>query len=177
MLMACCKHNSMKHEVRANKRTRRAPSAFSHVPHGVMSQYHHHHHQLSIDITACRSCSDCATCWMMRDSNPGNDKIVLSGVEPTSCSMGKRSPYNRPRRAHRGSRGIALLILDLGARRGWVLLNGYRVQNLGQSGQGMKFAKSLHLLPRLRTSGAVPLLPLRVFMACLSISTCVLLPW
>jgi hypothetical protein len=30
----------------------------------------------------------------------------------------KRSPYNRPRRAHRGSKGIALLILDLGARRG-----------------------------------------------------------
>jgi hypothetical protein len=30
----------------------------------------------------------------------------------------KRSPYNRPRRAHRGSRGIALLIVDLGARRG-----------------------------------------------------------
>jgi hypothetical protein len=28
---------------------------------------------------------------------------------------------NRPRRAHRGSRGIALLILDLGARRGWVV--------------------------------------------------------
>jgi hypothetical protein len=28
------------------------------------------------------------------------------------------SPYNRPRRTHGGSRGIALLILDLGARRG-----------------------------------------------------------
>jgi hypothetical protein len=34
---------------------------------------------------------------------------------------GKMSPYNRPRRAHRGSRGIALLILHLGARRGWVV--------------------------------------------------------
>jgi hypothetical protein len=31
-----------------------------------------------------------------------------------------RSPYNRPLRAQRGSRGIALLILDLGARRGVV---------------------------------------------------------
>jgi hypothetical protein len=28
---------------------------------------------------------------------------------------------NRPRRAHRESSGIALLILDLGARRGWVV--------------------------------------------------------
>jgi hypothetical protein len=34
---------------------------------------------------------------------------------------GKSSPYNRPRRANRGSRCIALLILDLGARRGWVV--------------------------------------------------------
>jgi hypothetical protein len=33
----------------------------------------------------------------------------------------KRSPYNRPPRAHRGSRGIALLMLDLGTRRGWVV--------------------------------------------------------
>jgi hypothetical protein len=30
-------------------------------------------------------------------------------------------PCNRPRRAQRGSRGIALLILDLGARRWWVV--------------------------------------------------------
>jgi hypothetical protein len=29
------------------------------------------------------------------------------------------SPYNRPPRAQKGSRGIALLILNLGARRGW----------------------------------------------------------
>jgi hypothetical protein len=29
--------------------------------------------------------------------------------------------YNRPQRAQRGSRGIALLMLDLGARRGWVV--------------------------------------------------------
>jgi hypothetical protein len=28
------------------------------------------------------------------------------------------SPYNRPRRAQKGSRGIALLILDIGVRRG-----------------------------------------------------------
>jgi hypothetical protein len=34
---------------------------------------------------------------------------------------GKKSPYNRPRRAQRGSRGIALLILDLSARKGWVV--------------------------------------------------------
>jgi hypothetical protein len=32
-----------------------------------------------------------------------------------------RSPYNRPWRAQRGSRGIALLILNLGTRRGWVV--------------------------------------------------------
>jgi hypothetical protein len=31
---------------------------------------------------------------------------------------------NRPSRAKRGSRGIALLILDLGARRGWVVSSG-----------------------------------------------------
>jgi hypothetical protein len=31
------------------------------------------------------------------------------------------SPYNRPQRAQRGSRGIALHILDLGAWRGWVV--------------------------------------------------------
>jgi hypothetical protein len=34
---------------------------------------------------------------------------------------GDESPYIRPRRAQKGSRGIALLILDLGARRGWVV--------------------------------------------------------
>jgi hypothetical protein len=33
----------------------------------------------------------------------------------------KRSPYNRLQRAQRGSRGIDLLMLDLGARRGWVV--------------------------------------------------------
>jgi hypothetical protein len=33
------------------------------------------------------------------------------------------SPYNRPLRAQRGSRGIDLLMLDLGARRGWVVSN------------------------------------------------------
>jgi hypothetical protein len=38
-------------------------------------------------------------------------------------SRTNRSPYNRPRRAQRGSRGIALLILDLGARRRWVESN------------------------------------------------------
>jgi hypothetical protein len=32
-----------------------------------------------------------------------------------------RSPYNRPQMAQRGSRGVALLMLDLGARRGWVV--------------------------------------------------------
>jgi hypothetical protein len=32
-----------------------------------------------------------------------------------------RSPYNRTPRAERGSRGIALLILDLGARKVWVV--------------------------------------------------------
>jgi hypothetical protein len=39
----------------------------------------------------------------------------------TFVSKRQRSPYNRPRRAQRGSRGIALLILDLGARREWVV--------------------------------------------------------
>jgi hypothetical protein len=33
----------------------------------------------------------------------------------------KSSPCNRPPRAQRGRRGIALLILDLSARRGWVV--------------------------------------------------------
>jgi hypothetical protein len=31
------------------------------------------------------------------------------------------SPYNRPRTAQRGNRIIALLILELGARRGWMV--------------------------------------------------------
>jgi hypothetical protein len=30
-------------------------------------------------------------------------------------------PFNRPPRAQRGSRGLAILFLDLGARRGWVV--------------------------------------------------------
>jgi hypothetical protein len=33
----------------------------------------------------------------------------------------QRSPYNRPQRAQRGSRGIDVFILDLGARRRWVV--------------------------------------------------------
>jgi hypothetical protein len=37
----------------------------------------------------------------------------------TAVCMSKRSPYNRPPRAYRGSRDIAVPILDLGARRGW----------------------------------------------------------
>jgi hypothetical protein len=36
-------------------------------------------------------------------------------------SVSKRSPHNRSPRAQRGSRDIALLILNLGARRGWVV--------------------------------------------------------
>jgi hypothetical protein len=36
-------------------------------------------------------------------------------------SATQRSPYNRPRRAQIESRGIALLILDIGARREWVV--------------------------------------------------------
>jgi hypothetical protein len=35
--------------------------------------------------------------------------------------LGKRSPYNKPPRAQRGSRTIARLILDLGARKGWMV--------------------------------------------------------
>jgi hypothetical protein len=48
----------------------------------------------------------------------------LIGKSPTflqKINSKSKSPYNRPRRAQMGSRGIALLILDLGARRWWVV--------------------------------------------------------
>jgi hypothetical protein len=38
------------------------------------------------------------------------------GITMLRCKV--KVTYNRPQRAHRGSRGIALLMLDLGARRG-----------------------------------------------------------
>jgi hypothetical protein len=48
--------------------------------------------------------------------------VIISDVMVTRWRYGcKRSPYNRPPRAWRGSRGIALLILNLGVRRGWVV--------------------------------------------------------
>jgi hypothetical protein len=43
-----------------------------------------------------------------------------------------KSPYNRPPRAQRWSRGIALLILNLGARRGWVVSTTPRPFYLGK---------------------------------------------
>jgi len=36
----------------------------------------------------------------------------------------------------------------------------------GKSGRGVKLTSDLHLLPRLRLSGAIPLLPIHSFMAC-----------
>jgi hypothetical protein len=52
-----------------------------------------------------------------------HDKSCYLYVEWNIYINGKRwrSPYNRPPRAQNGSRGIALLILDLGARRGWLV--------------------------------------------------------
>jgi hypothetical protein len=63
---------------------------------------------------------------------PGSTKLVLYLLVilpfgtlysklPTATLYIKRSPYNSPRRVHRGSRGIALLILDLSARRAWLV--------------------------------------------------------
>jgi hypothetical protein len=47
---------------------------------------------------------------------------VRSGFPYFTVRSGQvRLTYNRPRRAQMGSRRIALLILDLGARRGWVV--------------------------------------------------------
>jgi hypothetical protein len=43
------------------------------------------------------------------------------GIPKLWMLLGKSSPHNRPPRANRGSRGIPLLILDLNARRGWVV--------------------------------------------------------
>jgi hypothetical protein len=49
-------------------------------------------------------------------------RMTLAHTGSYKCTVNvKRSPYNRPPRAQRGSRSIALLILDLGARRGWVV--------------------------------------------------------
>jgi hypothetical protein len=47
-------------------------------------------------------------------------KGALGGVVRLEGNV-VRSPYNRPPRAQRGSRGIALLILDFGARKGWMV--------------------------------------------------------
>ena len=137
--------NSVKLEVRTNKITDktnvrvRSVSLQDHFH--VMSQNHHHYNQHQYRRNCmpelCSYCSDYATCRMMRDSHPGKDKIVSS--------------------SSRGRPGRLWGPLSL-------LLNGYRILFLGQSGRCMKFAKRLHLLPRLRTSGALPLLPLRTFM-------------
>jgi hypothetical protein len=59
---------------------------------------------------------------LMYSTNGCRTKIKLSSpFTALHCIQSKRSRYTRPRRAQRGSRGIALLILDLGARRGWVV--------------------------------------------------------
>jgi hypothetical protein len=50
---------------------------------------------------------------------PYLERISLRGC--TCMTVRYRSPYNRPPRAQRGSRGIAILILNLGTRKGWVV--------------------------------------------------------
>jgi hypothetical protein len=42
---------------------------------------------------------------------------------------------------------------------------GTRVPSQGQSGRGVKLTTYLHIVPRLRMTGAIPLLPLYAFMA------------
>jgi hypothetical protein len=76
-------------------------------------------------------------CWVVRQECLTNTKWswwlqmlpFIVGVtsaftlHPRCNSINRRlrSPYNRPSRAQRGSRGTALLNLHLGARRGWVV--------------------------------------------------------
>jgi hypothetical protein len=57
----------------------------------------------------------------------------------------KISPYNRPHKAQRVSSGIALLIHDLGARRGWVV----------KSGSG-HFTPGKDLVPTVQEAGWAP---------------------
>jgi len=47
----------------------------------------------------------------------------------------------------------------------WHLFSGYRGSFLGVHGWGMKLTTHLHLLPTIRMSKAVPLLPIYAFMA------------
>jgi len=46
-----------------------------------------------------------------------------------------------------------------------LLFSGYQCFFLGVHGQGMKLTTHIHLLPRLRMSGAVPLIPIYAFVA------------
>jgi hypothetical protein len=62
--------------------------------------------------------SDCCRIYIISHPQCWSGARLLN--IPLSHSTSKTSPYNRPLRAHRGSGSIALLILDLGARRGWV---------------------------------------------------------
>jgi hypothetical protein len=56
-----------------------------------------------------------------------NDRIRFNNNNNNNNNNKRqRSPYNRPQRAQRGSRGIAVLILDLGATRGWVVSTTHR---------------------------------------------------
>jgi hypothetical protein len=52
-----------------------------------------------------------------RKINDGNTNYSTATLTMTTL-FDIRSPYNRPRRAQRGGTGIAVLILDLGTRRG-----------------------------------------------------------
>jgi hypothetical protein len=51
-----------------------------------------------------------------------NSLLKKGFIKPSErCVCRVKAPYNRPPRAPRGSRGIAILILNLGARRGWTV--------------------------------------------------------
>jgi len=54
----------------------------------ALSQNHHHYNQHQYRRNClpelCSYCSDCATCWMMRDSKPGKYKTVLSSSKKMS---------------------------------------------------------------------------------------------
>jgi hypothetical protein len=63
------------------------------------------------------SCDETRACW----SNTGQLSMGNTAQTQYYFTLKKRSPYNRPPRAKRWSRGVALLILNLGARRGWVV--------------------------------------------------------
>jgi hypothetical protein len=49
------------------------------------------------------------------------NSVTNSHLKSLKTIKRRRSPYNRPPRSQRGSRGIDLLFHDLGTRRGWVV--------------------------------------------------------